>query len=67
MDEQGALARACERNGVVVENFEIVDAIDRGVAEHGGFAVFVAAGVDGHCAPPYTKVWISVTSVLRGE
>ena len=44
------LARAGERDGVVVEHLEIVDAVERGIAEDRGFAVFVAASVDGHCA-----------------
>ena len=50
MDQQGLLARA-PRGTLLVEHFQIVDPVERRIAEDRGLAVLVAATVD-HELPP---------------
>ena len=43
MHQQRLLARDVQRDRVVVQHFQIVDAIQRRIAQHRGFAIFIAA------------------------
>src|SRR5262249_1558060 len=65
MQQQRLLPRPAGRR-LAVQHLQIVDAVERGIAEHRALPSLVAAAED-HGVPPETKVCTWVTSLSRSE